>query len=150
MVSNKILEKKLYVLLLCIRFILYISSSKVVFFVLNDENCITDLCHSEINLEMIFAENKSVECINEEEKITIFKNNILRYEAPSKQPKYYNPNIHTLHHRNNMLFNSKLIKKYLDSKSTNIKIFLKDISYPALLLFLKLIDNSDSFISQIN
>ncbi|TBU06042.1 hypothetical protein CWI36_0526p0010 [Hamiltosporidium magnivora] len=148
--SNKILEKKLYVLLLCIRFILYISSSKVVFFVLNDENCITDLCHSEINLEMIFTENKSVECINEEEKITIFKNNILRYEEPSKQPKYYNPNIHTLHHWNNMLFNSKLIKKYLDSKSTNIKIFLKDISYPALLLFLKLIDNSDSFISQIN
>ncbi|TBU09002.1 hypothetical protein CWI36_0073p0010 [Hamiltosporidium magnivora] len=139
-----------HIVILLMKLLCGLSLATVSFFVINDENYITNLFDSEINLEMIFAENKSVIWINEEEKITIFKNNILRYEEPFKQPKYYNPNIHTLHHWNSMLFNSKLIKKHLDSKSTNIKIFLKDISYISLLLFLKLIDNSDSFISQIN
>ncbi|KAK1348757.1 hypothetical protein LUQ84_001908 [Hamiltosporidium tvaerminnensis] len=143
-------RKNQHIVTLLMRLLCAMSSATVSFLVINDENCIQNLFATDLTLEMIFTENKSVEWINEEEKITIFKNNILRYEAPSKQPKYYNPNIHTLHHWNNMVFNSKLIKKHLDSKSTNIKIFLKDISYPALLLFLKLIDNSDSFISQIN
>ncbi|TBU05346.1 hypothetical protein CWI37_0022p0050 [Hamiltosporidium tvaerminnensis] len=127
-----------------------LSSTKVNFFIINEENSIPCLIDSDLNLEMIFLENKSVVFIGKEDKITLYKNNILRYESSLFQPKYYNPNILILNYENNMLLNSKLIRKLFDSKNTSVRIFLKNVSYSSVLLFLKLIDNLDNIVGQIN
>ncbi|KAK1351181.1 hypothetical protein CWI37_0079p0050 [Hamiltosporidium tvaerminnensis] len=127
----------------------YVQLTTVSFFVLNDENLINNLNAIDLALEIKEIENEPIGWSIEEDKITIFKNNILIYESCNNGTKYYNPFILTIPYINGMLLNSNFLKTSFDSKRTNINIFLKDISFSALLLFLKLIDNPDIIVNQM-
>ncbi|TBU01910.1 hypothetical protein CWI37_0601p0020 [Hamiltosporidium tvaerminnensis] len=138
-----------WILILVIYFLLSVNSTTVSFFVINEENCISNLLVSDLTLEMIFFSNKSVEWITNEGKITIFKNNIVRYESTNTETKYYNPSILAIPYKNNMLLNSKYIKNKFELEKANIRIFFKDVSYSSLLLFLKLVNEPDYIVNQI-
>ncbi|TBU03469.1 hypothetical protein CWI37_0290p0030 [Hamiltosporidium tvaerminnensis] len=149
--SKKLFVRKLsrYIFIIFIGFFWSVYSTSVSFFVINEENCITDSNIDNSILEATESENYSVECIYEQEEIKVLKNNTICSESTPNQFKYYNPNIFTMPYRKNMLLNSNFLKTAFESKQTNIRIFFRDISYNALLLFFKLIDKSDIIVNQI-
>ncbi|TBT97505.1 hypothetical protein CWI36_2859p0010, partial [Hamiltosporidium magnivora] len=149
--SKKLFVRKLsrYIFIIFIGFFWSVHSTTVSFFVINEENCITDLNIDNSILEATESENYSVECIYEQEEIKVLFNNTICSESTPNQFKYYKPNIVTMPYRKNMLLNSNFLKTAFESKQTNIRIFFRDISYTALLLFFKLIDESDIIVNQI-
>ncbi|TBU06528.1 hypothetical protein CWI36_0432p0020 [Hamiltosporidium magnivora] len=136
-----------FFILLNIFYSVYVTN--VEFIVINDENYTTGLSISDLPMKMTDSEIYFEELINEEYKIIVYKNNILRFESYNQKPRYYNPNIMEIPYRSNMLLSSRTLRQLFESKKANIKIIFRDISYSSLLLFLKLIDNPDIVINQI-
>ncbi|TBU20212.1 hypothetical protein CWI38_0111p0040 [Hamiltosporidium tvaerminnensis] len=126
----------------------WVYATTVSFFVFNNENSIKNVNTGSSSSYIIELQPKPTDWFIEEDKISLFKNNILCFKS-GEETKYYNPTILTIPCPNKILLNPIFSKTSFESKQTNIKIFLKDVSYSALLLFLKLIDHPDIIINQI-
>ncbi|TBU03890.1 hypothetical protein CWI37_0216p0060 [Hamiltosporidium tvaerminnensis] len=144
--NSKKASRHLYFLL--IYFSCWVYLTTVSFYVVNDENRIKNFSTINSTSRIAEIENKLTGWFIEEDKISLFKNNILCFKS-GEETKYYNPTILRISYPNEILLNPIFSKTSFESKQTNIKIFLKDVSYSALLLFLKLIDNSDIIVNQI-
>ncbi|TBT99698.1 hypothetical protein CWI39_1925p0010 [Hamiltosporidium magnivora] len=103
---------------ICFYFSQYLTTVK--FFVINEENRLFNFNISNLSSETDIPEYDYVDPSNQEDKITIFKNNILCCKSRNNESEYYIPSI-----------------------------FLRDISYNSLLLFLKLMDNRENIANKI-
>ncbi|TBU07768.1 hypothetical protein CWI36_0230p0020 [Hamiltosporidium magnivora] len=103
---------------ICFYFSQYLTTVK--FFVINEENRLFNFNISNLSSETDIPEYDYLDTLNQEDKITIFKNNISCCKSRNNESEYYIPSI-----------------------------FLRDISYNSLLLFLKLMDNQDNIANKI-
>ncbi|TBU09117.1 hypothetical protein CWI36_0060p0010 [Hamiltosporidium magnivora] len=135
--------------LLITTYILTSSLTSVTFYIINEENRVKNLINTDLTIDMMFLD-ENIEYFDKNNEITIFKNNILRHESKFEITSYYIPNTLTLTYSHGMFLNSALLKSLFDSREKNIRVFINDVSYDNFLLFLKLLDNFDALINQIN
>ncbi|TBT97668.1 hypothetical protein CWI36_2775p0010, partial [Hamiltosporidium magnivora] len=135
--------------LLITTYILTSSLTSVTFYIINEENRVKNLINTDFTIDMMFLD-ENIEYFDKNNEITIFKNNILRHESKFEITSYYIPNTLTLTYSHGMFLNSALLKSLFDSREKNIRVFINDVSYDNFLLFLKLLDNFDALINQIN
>ncbi|TBT97748.1 hypothetical protein CWI39_2775p0010 [Hamiltosporidium magnivora] len=98
--------------------VLIASLTSVSFYIINEENSISNLIKSAHTIENMFI-NENIEYFNKNNKITLFQNNILSHERKFKTTKYYNPDIIALPYTKNMLFNSTLLKSLFDREKNS-------------------------------
>ncbi|TBU04000.1 hypothetical protein CWI37_0198p0030 [Hamiltosporidium tvaerminnensis] len=119
------------------------------FYIINEENRVKNYINSESTMDIMFK-NEKIEYFDEINRITILKDNVLRQESKGGITKYYESNTVTLRYTDTNLLNSTLLKSLYISEKNIIRVFLKDVSTSNFLLFLKLIDNPDLLINQID
>ncbi|TBU11170.1 hypothetical protein CWI38_1344p0010, partial [Hamiltosporidium tvaerminnensis] len=119
------------------------------FYIINEENRVNNYINSESTMDIMFK-NEKIEYFDEINRITILKDNVLRQESKGGITKYYESNTVTLRYTDTNLLNSTLLKSLYISEKNIIRVFLKDVSTSNFLLFLKLIDNPDLLINQID
>ncbi|KAK1349557.1 hypothetical protein LUQ84_001214 [Hamiltosporidium tvaerminnensis] len=135
--------------LLITTYILTSSLTSVTFYIINEDNRVKNLINTDFTIDMMFLD-ENIEYFDKNNKIKIFKNNILRHESKFDITSYYIPHTLTLPYSHGMFLNSALLKALFDSREKNIRVFINDVSYDNFLLFLKLLDNFDALINQIN
>ncbi|TBT96472.1 hypothetical protein CWI39_3825p0010, partial [Hamiltosporidium magnivora] len=113
--------------------VLIASLTSVSFYIINEENSISNLIESAHTIENMFI-NENIEYFNKNNKITLFQNNILSHERKFGTTKYYNPDIIALPYTKNMLLNSTLLKSLFDREKTTFRVFIKNISSSNFLL----------------
>ncbi|TBT96830.1 hypothetical protein CWI36_3342p0010, partial [Hamiltosporidium magnivora] len=101
-ISEKISLRKCHLIfmsLVCFPFL--VNLTKIVFFLVNEENQISNLDISHSLLEKGIPGIDFIYPMNEEDKFSVFKNNIICFQSISKQPKYYIPKIVTIPYNKN-------------------------------------------------
>ncbi|TBU07767.1 hypothetical protein CWI36_0230p0010 [Hamiltosporidium magnivora] len=137
----------IFMFLVCFPFL--VNLTKIVFFLVNEENQISNLDISHSLLEKDILCTDFIYPMNEEDKFSVFKNNIICFQSISEQPKYFIPKIVTIPYNKNALLQSNVLKKNYECNRTDIRIILKDVSYQSLHIFLKSIEHSEIIVNKL-